>query len=370
MHRRAHGTVNARASEHIAPRLDRVEPASRPANSADARVNYVDIVRGLFILLMASSHAAGLSALAESSVFRSRWWLPQGWASEGFIMLSGFTIALLFEPGPATTGRLLRRARQLLVVMFVSNVVMMSLKSLVTGQWSALATPGWWIGLFTLHTPYSISIVLLPIAAFLAVAPALFLLTARCGAAVVVVAAVGGGIVIGALASSPLLPHESHVIDVLFRYPPLLPLVSLGAIGFGMGTMWRHLRYRRGELVAAVALWSIACVSLAPAGVPGVHALTASVPRFGIVLIIGIAIDSWARARQALWVTALLGSYGLFAFIAHRVAIQALVRLFAFTSPELRYVLSFGVGITVVAALCVCRRRVPAWDAVLRRVWL
>src|SRR5919197_939174 len=161
VHGRSRGTVNARASEHIEPHLDRAEQAPRPTNSADARVNYVDIVRGLFILLMASSHAAGLSALPESSVFRSRWWLPQGWASEGFIMLSGFTVALLFEPGPSTTRRLLHRARQLVVVMFVSNVVMMVLKSMATGEWPALGTAGWWIGLFTLRTPYSLSIVLL-----------------------------------------------------------------------------------------------------------------------------------------------------------------------------------------------------------------
>ncbi|HEY3068531.1 MAG TPA: acyltransferase [Methylomirabilota bacterium] len=361
--------MNARASEHVERGLDRAEAAPVPVLPADSRVNYVDIVRGLFILLMASSHAAGLSEVAESSVFRSHWWLPQGWASEGFIMLSGFTVALLFAPGPSTTRRLLHRARQLLIVMFVSNVLMLAVKSGVTGEWWALTTPGWWLGLLTLHTPYSISIVLLPIAAFLAVAPLLFALSAR-GPVAVVVTAVGAAAVIAGLGSTAIVARDDHVLDVLWRQPALLPLMSLGALGFAMGTTWRRLRYRRRELVAAVLLWSLACLSLPVMGLPEVHAFTASVPRFGLVLLVGIAIDAWPRAREALWVTSVLGSYGLFAFIAHRIAIQALVRLFAFAPPEVRYLVSFGAGMALVVALCVLRRRVGAWDAFLRTLRL
>jgi hypothetical protein len=362
--------VNARTSEHIERGLDRDEAAPLPVAPVDSRVNYVDIVRGLFILLMASSHAAGLSEVAESSVFRSRWWLPQGWASDGFIMLSGFTVALLFEPGPSTTMRLLRRARQLVVVMFVSNVLMVAVKYTVTGEWSALATPDWWLGLLTLHTPYSISIVLLPIAVFLVAAPLLFALSARWGPAAVVITAVSGAAVIAGLGSTAIVMRDNHLGDLLWRQPALLPLMSLGAIGFAMGTMWRGLRYRHGELVAAITLWSVACLSLPAMGGPDLHAFTSSVPHFGLVLVVGIAIDAWPRARESLWVMSVLGSYGLFAFIAHRIAIQALVRVFALAPPELRYLVSLTVGMALVVALCVLRRRVGAWDALLRTLRL
>ena len=65
--------------------------------------------------------------------------------------------------------------RDILVVMFVSNVVFLALQHVADGTEHALLHWRWWLGLLTFETPYSISAILLPTGVLLMLAPQLCL---------------------------------------------------------------------------------------------------------------------------------------------------------------------------------------------------
>src|SRR6266568_9270363 len=58
------------------------------------RIAYIDMARGLFLVLMASTHAMTLAGIHATSAL-ARWGLPRGWASTGLTMLCGFMVATL-----------------------------------------------------------------------------------------------------------------------------------------------------------------------------------------------------------------------------------------------------------------------------------
>src|SRR5712692_5086625 len=68
-----------------APADDSEAPAysSRPTTE---RIPYIDTARGLFLILMASTHAIMLAGVPPTSVL-AHWGLPRGWATTGLIML-------------------------------------------------------------------------------------------------------------------------------------------------------------------------------------------------------------------------------------------------------------------------------------------
>src|SRR5262245_2517959 len=143
------------------------------------RVSLIDVTRGLLVLLMTSAHALALSKVSDNSFWRSAYWLPHGWATVCFILLSGYTMGFLLPwqgHQAVTRTKLLRGSRDLLVVMFVSNVVFLALRHVAEGTQQALLHWRWWLGLLTFETPYSISAILLPTGVLLMLAPPLFVL--------------------------------------------------------------------------------------------------------------------------------------------------------------------------------------------------
>src|SRR5215510_16157933 len=143
------------------------------------RVSLIDVTRGLLFLLMTSAHALALSKASADSFCRSAYWLPHGWATVCFILLSGYTMGFLLPwqgHQDVTRTKLLRCSRNILVVMFVSNVVFLALQHVADETQHMLLDWRWWLGLLTFTTPYSISAVLLPIGVLLMLAPQLFAL--------------------------------------------------------------------------------------------------------------------------------------------------------------------------------------------------
>src|SRR5947199_109194 len=55
------------------------------------RIAYIDMARGLFLILMASTHAMTLAGIPATSPLADRG-LPRGWATTGLIMLCGFMV--------------------------------------------------------------------------------------------------------------------------------------------------------------------------------------------------------------------------------------------------------------------------------------
>jgi len=143
--------------------------------SAASRVAFVDIIRGLLFLLMTSTHALTLSGVSKASFFWGELWLPNGWATTSFIMLSGLTIPLVYRwqdvAYSSIKAKVQRRAKEILIVMFLSNTLMLLLKMTIQGNIYRAHDISWWLGLITFNTPYSISAILIPTGLLMCIAP-------------------------------------------------------------------------------------------------------------------------------------------------------------------------------------------------------
>jgi hypothetical protein len=149
----------------------------RGGHPIQQRVSLIDVTRGLLFLLMTNAHALILSKVSVDSFWHSA--LPHGWATVCFILLSGYTMGFLLPwqgHQAVTRSKLLRISRDILVVMFVSNIVFLALQHVADGSQHALLHWRWWLGLLTFETPYSISAILLPTGVLLMLAPQLFAL--------------------------------------------------------------------------------------------------------------------------------------------------------------------------------------------------
>src|SRR3989449_1853081 len=154
----------------------------RLAKPKTERIAYIDMARGLFLILMASTHAMTLAGIPATSPLAD-WGLPRGRATTGLIMLCGFMVATFareMQERARIRHRVLRRAKQVLLVMFASNVLMVVVKRVVTFETDPLFSLDWWVGLLFFRSESSISGVLLPIALFLLVSPLLVALYDGC----------------------------------------------------------------------------------------------------------------------------------------------------------------------------------------------
>src|SRR2546428_9458355 len=104
------------------------------------RIAYIDMARGLFLILMASTHGMTLAGIPAASPLAD-WGLPRGGATTGLIMLCGFMVATFareMQERARIRHRVLRRAKQVLLVMFASNVLMVVVKHLVAHETESL----------------------------------------------------------------------------------------------------------------------------------------------------------------------------------------------------------------------------------------
>ncbi len=141
------------------------------------RARTIDIARGLLFVLMSSTHATSLLKLPPSHWLMSVLWLPRGWATVTFAVLSGYGLGFLYagrQPLAARNRALFGRSGNILFVMLLSNTIFSLLKLAIAGDTSPAFTLGWWLGFVTLDTEWSISAVLLPTALLPLMAPALF----------------------------------------------------------------------------------------------------------------------------------------------------------------------------------------------------
>src|SRR5262245_18232555 len=67
---------------------------SDPSRAKPERIGYIDMARGLFLILMTSTHAMTLAGLGSTS-FLARWGSTRGWATTGLDLLSGLMVATL-----------------------------------------------------------------------------------------------------------------------------------------------------------------------------------------------------------------------------------------------------------------------------------
>jgi hypothetical protein len=348
---------------------------------APRRLRYVDLARGLFILLMMSSHAIGLAGVPDDSVLVSGWWLPRGWSTVGFVMLSGFAVGLVTtRTHRIPPRRLLRRAGQLVVVLLVSNVILAWLRALFYGRVTSISAFDW-LGTLTLQHDLTISVVLLPIAVGLVIIAALVTLHGRVPTIVLCGLVLGLHLVAwpahhALMAGAVAGPPASQSFLAWLRDYALLPFVSVATLGFGLGLGWRGLVERvqvNSRIVGPLALLAVLAAGVLHPVLPQSLAMTANVLfQFFIVMLIALSVAAFPRLARAAQPAALVGRYGLMAFLFHRPLLHMtngganLVGL----SPSARYAVMLAVAAGGCAVLAVIRRRSPALDAGFKRIWL
>src|SRR6266446_7626663 len=352
------------------------------------RIAYIDMARGLFLILMASTHAMTLAGIPATSPLAD-WGLPRGWASTGLTMLCGFMVATLCRQmvdHARVRERVVRRAKQLLAVMFASNVVMVTIRHLVSHETKPLFTFAWWWQFLVLGTEWSISGILLPIALFLLISPALIrVLDAGRSRlhAVMIAAAVtlctGAAWSVRAVAGESLVHH--HVLDLLFGSGlggfPVVPIVTSGALGFLVGTLWQPLRDRFDTWTClAIGVFFVAAgqvTSVAPAVVgPLLTRTVVDLSHFLLIMALALAVTQWSSSRRALGFVSALGSCSLLTFLLHRIFEQVLnLGLKHVDVPgELVYAACLSGGVFGSVAAIVLRRRFATLNRALRAVYL
>jgi hypothetical protein len=128
--------------------LDRLDLLTAPAaaarpgvfGTAAVRVPIFDEVRGLFVLWMIGSHALTLAHLDAAHPLHQLW--PRGWATTGFVLLTGLTLGSRhvqgqgrFDAGARQT--LIRRALRLALIAVVSNIVFLLGREALQGRMTA-----------------------------------------------------------------------------------------------------------------------------------------------------------------------------------------------------------------------------------------
>ena len=344
------------------------------------RIEYIDFTRGLIFLLMISSHALTLSGVAETSLLMSALWLPRGWATTSFIILSGFSVGVVFSnPREDSHRRLLRRAGQIALVMFFSNILMLSFKHLLAHDLATLSTTNWWIGLITFKTPYSISGVLAPTFILLMLLAAIINKTSL--------------ILSWGLASLVLLLNAlfmyfwldayrlSHLVNLLFVAGiggfPVLPFISIGLIGYCFGQMCAS-GTRSGFILMSLFPLSYYLSDLQNRAAANrsdyVLFLWESLAHFTVILFFSLACTKLFRGTFSFRVVANLGKFALFSFIFHRIILQLTLimmgLLYDLGNPQHLYGVLFVTTVLLIHLILCVRSRDQRTDRLLKAVCL
>jgi hypothetical protein len=268
--------------------------------------------------------------------------------------------------------------------MFISNMILLSLDAVARQDVAALSLLSWWIGLLTLETRYSISGVLLPIAALVMLSPVLFRLHRKMGYSRFGSMAIGFALCMWWIKDTATDTFcDNHLLDVAFCSGaggfPVLPLVSSGVIGFLLGTRWKYL-WEQGEGRTALAFTTIFVVlkwtngQVWPPSVQSIVSTLTSVSEFTVVLMMAMWIGKSRLLESIVWFLPVIGRYSLFSFIAHRVTLQSLALVgFGKLLPapsEIVYGLYLLCTLMLVTGLCTLREHCVRWDETLRRLYL
>lgn len=354
---------------------------------AKVRVDFIDRTRGVLFLLMTSSHAVALAGVSEDHFLRSHFWLPRGWAAYCFVILSGFAAAFLFDwrhDRASLTGKMRRRAFQLLVVMFVSNLIMLVLSYLPAGTLGQIREPAWWLGLVTFETHYSLSAVLIPTALMLFTCPLLADVGCRFGTAALAVLALSTAFLVAAFEEYAIRQGiDSVPIRRLFTEGiggfPIARLWALGSVGFALGTLWKRGPDGVGVgLLVGGAVYVMLCLVLP---VPIATRLEGpfflplmEISRFLVVLLFVMVTSRSPVAERLLRFNSVIGRFALFSFILHRVVIQGLFivydRVLPPLLPAVLYLVLFSGAMAAVYSLCRLRCRSAGLDRRLRGIYL
>lgn len=332
--------------------------------------------------MMANTHALDLAGVAKDHWLRSDIWLPNGWATVVFVVLSGYGVGYIYSvrlPESVRNAALRRRAREILAVMFGSNYAFAALRQYAGGETSVLTDIEWWLGFFTMESPWTISGVLLPTTLVLLVAPSVMRLF-RFGPWLTLFAILSAQVVVGALTTEAR--QSSWASDSIVRFLlldgfggfPVLSFLNNGMLGIWVGLAHRTelLRWRTIlGILAALQLIAYISTFLPPLPILSVMRSTIGpVGKFGWIFVIANLLTFSAPIGKVL---ALIGRFALGSFVMHRVFLQALSIVLGYYGSTLfvpgivRYGLLLAGTLILTWVLCFTRQEWRWVDAPFRK---
>lgn len=350
-----------------------------------SRFATIDMCRGLLFALMANTHALDLAGVDSAHWLRSDIWLPNGWATVVFVVLSGYGAGYIFSVR-APEGRnraLLRRGTEILAVMFASNFVFAILRQVAASDFSPISDAAWWLGFLTLDSEWTISGVLLPTSLVLLVAPWVIrwvqsapwailplLLLARIVVAVITIGVRGTPGAETWLARFLLLEG--------FGGFPVLPFLLNGCLGIWLGILHqRRPELWKGALLVLLVFQAAVYLSTYLPSDPLFSAFRATVGAIGKFGWMFVVADLLARPtlRRLSAPVEQIGRFALGSFVMHRVFMQGLaiglaLACSAALPPVSGYVVLFGGTMLLTWLLCEIRERAQCVDASFRRMAL
>ncbi len=350
------------------------------------RYRVIDRCRGLLFVLMMNTHALTLADVPHAHWLFSDLWLPNGWATVVFVVLSGYGVGYVFSPRPSIEERdqaLRHRSLQIFAVMLVSNTVFAALKQVSLGNSSILLSPNWWLGFITLTSEWTISGVLLPTGLVVLCGPWIIRWTQRAPWGVLLALALARlsmSVLVVALSTPALI--DTWLVRFFFTEGlggfPVLPFVVNGCIGIWLGMLHHRSentwRIAMGLLLAFQLLIYLSIVFPEVPYEPLAVSSIGAVSKFAWMMLItylcaALVFQTFTSAIE------LLGRYALCSFILHRVFLHAIdigFRSVGFIdlSSEIHYVVLFIGVLFMTWALCAARRRHQAIDTFLKRIWL
>jgi hypothetical protein len=359
--------------------MNKVAPGSRVAT--------IDMCRGLLFVMMANTHALDLANVAKDHWLRSDIWLPNGWATVVFVVLSGYGVGYLFSDRTPISSRNLaiwKRGWQILLVMFASNIIFAALREVVGGEVSIVLSPFWYLGFLTLDSHWTISGVLFPTALVLLVSPVVIDWVKRYpGIAIALIVIFKAVLAIYVLEIRNWPGDVPLSIRLLltegFGGFPTIPFVLNGCMGIWLGVVHRRSASTFNfALCVLMVLQALVYMStfLPPDRILSVFRSTVgAVGKFGWMFMIARLLVNIPVSRFGAGIEQ-IGRFALGSFVMHRVFLQGLmilggtVGLSRVLSPGLFYLFLLGGTLLLTWILCEMRERSRWLDSSFRRLAL
>jgi hypothetical protein len=344
----------------------------------------VDVCRGMLFILMVNSHALAISGVPRDSFLFSDLWLPNGWATVVFVVLSGYGLGFVYSVrNSVDKSKISMRERSFTVflVMVISNFFFLGMKLVVNGDIETLYDFYWWLGLVTLKTEWTISGVLLPTAVILFLGSVIIAFIKKynwLSLFTFISAKILLTILAEGLGGSEI--RNSWIVKIMFLEGlggfPVAPFVTNGFIGVWLGMqfhinrkIWLNAMYL--FIISQVIYYMVSDMRQLPVLMIILYSIS-PIGKFAIVFCIAYLISIKFKSKIT-GPLQLIGYYSLGSFIFHRIFLQAFAVFFIMfglnkISYEYRFAILLVGTLFSVWLLCFARERLARLNCLLKHL--
>ncbi|MCP4234306.1 MAG: DUF1624 domain-containing protein [Aestuariibacter sp.] len=339
------------------------------------RIIFIDVSRGLLIAWMIISHSLGRAQISGDHILQ--WFRPHGWATFGFVMISGFSLGYLFKQTNdnkiSLRSKIWKRAFQIGAAAYFSNLAFLTAKAYLSGDFNIML----FFNIASFQHPWGYSAILIPTTLLLLIAPFLLNIASRHQPSyLLIVTTIIISIVDTLLQTAPSSWQLNPFFQALFLRNDLtiFPIGSLLLYAiwtFFFANWLKHPSSQKHKwiitVIAGCILFTyIRTITPYSSSNPGFFAVAS---RFPIILIIGIAICNMPFLTTIRNALGRMGRSALLVYIFHRPFLQLLdVSLSgSLTKIELACTLML-ICLAVSITICILKERNPGFRRRLKLI--